>query len=181
MMRTALITTIAVFAAVSGYYLGSREDTVSDEAHGLEKYDMVRVGDYRPPFSHGTINGDIDNIDNYTGKVVLVNFWATWCTPCREEMPMLQTLQQQYGARGFQVIGIALDDVSRVRGFVADLGIEYPNMVGTGDVILTGVSYGNSSGTLPYSVLIDREGIIRWRLHGEIIRKTFSKRLEQLL
>ena len=121
------------------------------------------------------------SLAEFRGKVVLLNFWATWCTPCREEMPMLQALQRQYGDRGFQVIGIALDDVERVSSFISELGIEYPNMVGAADVALTGVIYGNSSGTLPYSVLIDREGIIRWRKHGEIKPDTFSQRLEQLL
>lgn len=180
-MRNTAIAIFAVVAVVLGFYLGSLWDTAGTESQQTDKYDLVRVGDYRPPFSHGTTTGAIDNIDNYSGKVVLVNFWATWCTPCREEIPMLQALQLQYGSQGFQVIGIAMDDVARVRMFVAELGIDYPNMVGAGDVMMTGLAYGNSSGSLPYSVLVDREGIIRWRLHGEIDRETFSARLEQLL
>ena len=94
---------------------------------------------------------------------------------------MLQELQSEFGAEGFQVLGIALDDAERVSEFVTELGIEYPNLVGSGEVILTGLNYGNASGTLPYSVLIDREGTIRWREHGEINRRLFSQRLKQLL
>lgn len=180
-MRRVLVIILAVVAGVSGGYLGSLWLAQSEEPVSIDQYDFIRVGDFRPGFNLGTTTGTIDNIDNYAGKVVLLNFWATWCLPCRKEIPMLQTLQDQYGHEGFQVIGIAMDDVSRVREFVAELGIEYPNLVGAGDVMLTGLSYGNSSGALPYSVLIDRQGTIRWREHGEINRKTFSKRLEQLL
>ena len=180
-MRIALITVIALLAAGMGLFLSSCSDSASEDTQSINKHDLAQVGDYRPAFSHGTTTGSTDNIDHYAGKVVLLNFWATWCIPCREEMPMLQALQGQYGDRGFQVIGIALDDVERVSSFISELGIEYPNMVGAAEVALTGVVYGNSSGTLPYSVLIDRDGIIRWRIHGEIKRDTFSQRLEQLL
>ena len=180
-MRKAPIIVLAVLAAVSGYFVGNKWQPPPGEVQTLDKHDFARVGDFRPGFSHGTTTGAIDNIDNYSGKVVLLNFWATWCLPCREEMPMLQALQQEFGPEGFQVVGIAIDDLARVREFVAELGIGYPNLVGTGDVMLTSLSYGNSSGTLPYSVLIDRQGTIRWRGHGEIDKKTFSNRLEQLL
>jgi thiol-disulfide isomerase/thioredoxin len=180
-MRTALFAIVAILAAVAGFYIGDHWDGGSEETTGFSKYDLARVGDHRPPLSHGTINGGTDNIENYDGKVVLLNFWATWCAPCREEVPMLQSLQKKYGSKGFQVVGIAMDDIENVRKFVAELGVEYPNMVGASDVMLSVVEYGNSSGTLPYSVLLDRDGIIRWRHHGEINRGTFTSRLEKLL
>lgn len=180
-MRNALIVIFAVLAGIAGFYLGGLWQPANDEPQTVDKRELARVGDFRPAFSHGTTTGSIDNIDNYNGKVVLLNFWATWCEPCRVEMPMLQALQHEYGPRGFQVIGIAMDDVARVRDFVTEMDIQYPNLVGAGDVMMTGLSYGNSSGTLPYSVLIDRDGTIRWREHGEIKMETFSSRLEKIL
>jgi len=180
-MRRVLIIILAVVTGVSGFYLGSLWQAQSEEPVNMDQYDFIQVGDFRPGFSHGTTTGEIDNIDNYAGKVVLLNFWATWCLPCRKEVPMLQALQEQYGHEGFQVIGIAMDDVSRVRDFIAELGVEYPNLVGAGDVMLTNLSYGNSSGALPYSVLIDRQGTISWRRHGVIDIATLGHRVEKLL
>ena len=181
MIRNTIIIVAAILAGSWGFYTASNWRPANDEAQTLDKHDFARVGDYRPAFSHESISGVVDTIDNYAGKVVLLNFWATWCAPCREDMPMLQALHSEFGSEGFQVLGIALDDAERVREFVTELGIEYPNLFGSGDVILTGLNYGNASGTLPYSVLIDREGIIRWREHGEINRRLFSQRLKQLL
>jgi peroxiredoxin len=171
----------SILVGLTAYFLVGNWRATDTEPITLNKHDFARVGDFRPDFRHERVNGELDDIKNYTGTVVLLNFWATWCLPCREEMPMLQELQQEFGSEGFQVIGIALDEAERVGEFLAEHGITYPNMVGSGDVILTGLNYGNSSGTLPYSVLIDREGIIRWREHGEIKRRLFSKRLKQLL
>jgi len=180
-IRNILFFIAAALAGLAGFFVADQLLPAGNETKTLDKHEFARVGDYRPAFSHDTITGAVDNIDNYAGKVVLLNFWATWCGPCREEMPMLQELQTEFGAEGFQVLGIALDDAERVSEFVMELGIEYPNLVGSGDVILTGLNYGNVSGTLPYSVLIDREGTIRWREHGEINRRLFSRRLKQLL
>ena len=181
MNRRILFACVSVLAGLSGYFIADNWQASDSEAMSLNKHDFARVGDYRPEFRHELVNGEIDDIENYAGTVVLLNFWATWCLPCREEMPMLQELQREFGSEGFQVIGIALDEAERVGEFLAEHGITYPNMVGSGDVILTGLNYGNSSGTLPYSVLIDRKGTIRWREHGEIKRRLFSKRLKQLL
>jgi peroxiredoxin len=83
-------------------------------------------------------------------------------------MPMLNELQAQYGTAGLQVIGIALDDVQSVRDFAAKLGISYPILVGATDVMETNRNYGNVTGMLPFSVLVDKEGIIRWQYAGEL-------------
>jgi len=112
---------------------------------------------------------------------VLLNFWATWCEPCRREMPMLMEFHDQYAAQGLEVVGIALDDVQKARDFTNELGIGYTILVGGGDVMQTSHAYGNVDGVLPYSVLVDRGGIIRWQYIGEIPRAEFITLLEAYL
>ena len=139
------------------------------------------IGQARPDFSLGSTTGEIINASDFDGQVLLINFWATWCVPCREEMPMLSALHERMTGQGFQVLGIALDDVQQARDFVDELGINYPNMVGGADVMATGVLYGNRAGMLPYSVLVDRQGIIRWNKLGELEATDLNARIEQLL
>jgi peroxiredoxin len=126
------------------------------------------LGRRRPDFTLGSIDGRRVSAADFDGQVVLVNFWATWCVPCRAEMPMLSGLHQDYASRGLQVVGIAMDDVQQARDFVAELDIAYPVLVGMADVMATGRVYGNRTGLLPYSVLIDRRGIVRWTHLGEL-------------
>ena len=95
--------------AVGGFYLSARhfsEPVVTAQpASG-----GTLLGSYRPDFQLGNSTGEFVTPADYAGKTVLINFWATWCVPCRNEMPMLMDLQRQYGSAGLQVVGIALDD-----------------------------------------------------------------------
>ena len=91
---------------------------------------------------------------------------------------MLMELQREYGEQGFQVLGIALDDVQSVRDFVQQYGINYPILVGAADVMATNEAYGNATGVLPYSVLVDRDGVVRWQYTGEVRRDDISGLLD---
>jgi thiol-disulfide isomerase/thioredoxin len=139
------------------------------------------VGARRPDYTLGSDSGAWVSASDFDGQVVLVNFWATWCQPCREEMPMLLDLQHDFGQQGLQVVGIALDDVQQARDFVSELGVDYPILVGAVDVMAVARLYGNVSGVLPYSVLIDRAGIIRWAQLGALQRDELVQRLGALL
>jgi len=139
------------------------------------------VGQRRPDFSLGGSNGEPIHAADFDGQVWLINFWATWCKPCREEMPMLSELYQQLSDRGFSVLGIALDDVAPARAFLAELDIRYPNAIGTVDVMAVSALYGNHTGVLPYSVLVDRDGVIRWSSLGEVHRDEVEALIEELL
>ena len=139
------------------------------------------VGQAMPDFSLGSITGDIVTAGDFDGQVILINFWATWCAPCRAEMPMLSDLHERLSGRGFQVVGIALDDVQQARNFIEELQIQYPVMVGGADVMAVSVAYGNRTGLLPYSVLVDRQGIIRWTRLGILELSELDARIEALL
>lgn len=139
------------------------------------------LGTHRPDFTLGSSSGELISAADFDGQVILVNFWATWCKPCREEMPMLVGLHHAYRDKSFQVLGIALDDVQQAREFAAELGVDYPILVGSTDVMAVVRLYGNLSGVLPYSVLVDREGIIRWTHLGELKGEELQRQIDALL
>jgi len=98
------------------------------------------------------------SLPSLRGQVTLVNFWATWCGPCREEMPMLDKLARELKPRGVAVLGIALDNKPEVQAFVKLLKISYPIWLGDADTINVMRAAGNASGGLPYTVVLDRNG-----------------------
>ncbi len=179
-MRRLGISLIAVAALLAGFYLSAQYYAEPLPASLLSPGGNL-IGEQRPDFNLGSSKGEFVTPEDFSGKTLLINFWATWCTPCRREMPMLVDLQAEYGPEGLQVVGIALDDVQSVRDFVKKYGISYPILVGEADVMATSAAYGNVEGVLPYSVLVDKDGIIRWQYTGEIQRDDVSKLLRELL
>ncbi|TVS11833.1 MAG: TlpA family protein disulfide reductase [Wenzhouxiangella sp.] len=159
--------TLYMAAAVIGLALGGLFAwTTRDEppAPGLEG---AAVGDPRPEFRHGGLDGQWVSASQFDGRLLLVNFWATWCAPCRREMPVLQAISKRHPDQ-LAVVGLAIDDLEAVRDFVDELAIEYPIAVGNADIMATQRAWGNSAGALPYTVLVDQNGIIRWQHLGEV-------------
>lgn len=131
-----------------------------------------------PEIARADLNGARITLKSLRGKVVLLNFWATWCAPCQIEMPVFSRWQQQYGAEGFQVVGISMDDdAAPVRKLLAKLKINYP--IAMGDAQL-GERYGGVMG-LPLSFLIDRHGVVRARFQGETELSTIEAQLKRML
>jgi len=98
------------------------------------------------------------SLEQWRGKVVVLNFWATWCPPCREEMPALMRYQQRFAANGIQVVGIALDATDKVAAFGSELQVNYPLLVGGTELFKLMTALGNRAGALPFTVIIDRKG-----------------------
>lgn len=145
---------------------------------GPEAVPAAGIGDPRPAFRHAAIDGRIVDAADFDGRWLLLNFWATWCAPCVREMPVLQAVDQDYGE--LDVVGIAVDDPGSIRSFVDRLGVTYPILIGTSDVRETRNRYGNPEGLLPYSVLVDDRGTIRWRHLGELQRAEIDQALAGL-
>ena len=124
------------------------------------------------------LNGDqSDLIEMHQSKFLIINFWATWCAPCRKEMPLLNNYHLTKSEDYPNVIGIAIDELDQVNNFVAELGIDFPILVGQSEAYDLMESLGNSILTLPYTILVNQEGMIVWSKNTEI--KTED--LEQIL
>jgi len=122
-------------------------------------------------------DGDIVDIK---GKVILLNFWATWCPPCLNEIPGFIELQEEYGEQGFQIVGVAVDDEKLVSEFSTEMKINYTTVQGEFEAIELSSRYGNLSGGLPYSVFISREGEISDKITGELDKIRAEKILKRL-
>jgi len=125
------------------------------------------------------LNSRPASISALRGKVILVNFWATWCAPCRKEMPMLNRLSSEWGRRGIQVVGIALDNKPEVVAFVRQNKIRYPIWLGDDQSMDLLPALGNAAIGLPFTVLLDRQGrqIASWT--GQLSEPLLVKALAQ--
>jgi len=132
-----------------------------------------------PDFTLNDIDGKVFRLADTKGTVRLVDFWATWCAPCREEIPMFKDLHALYGAKGFTLVGIAMDDegVPTVKPFVEEAKLPYVTLIGNEAVA---ESFGGIVG-FPSAFLIDRDGRIVDSWVGAVPRAVLEKRIQSLL
>lgn len=104
------------------------------------------------------LEGRDQAFDQWRGKVLVINFWATWCVPCRKEIPEFIQAQAQYGPQGLQIVGVAIDQKEKVKPYAAEIGINYPVLIGDQDGIELARIAGNTLGALPFTVVLDRNG-----------------------
>ena len=157
--KLALLAAVMVSAAAGGYYL--RQSTSENSALREEKTDLgVQVSPRLPPFELPDLSGVLRRAEEWHGQLLIINFWATWCPPCREEIPMFIELQRRYRDRGLQFVGIAIDDPASVVAYVEAVGVNYPILIGDLIGIELSKTMGNQSGGLPFTAVVDRRGKI---------------------
>lgn len=132
-------------------------------------------------FTLPDVNDKPHNINQWRGKLIILNFWATWCPPCRKEIPVFIAMQEKYGDKGLQIIGVAIDKKQDVINFQDFNFINYPVLVGQEEVMTIMRQYGNRLGALPYSVVIGPQGRILGRKVGDYKRSELEALLEGLL
>lgn len=158
--RTLLMTGAAVAAAAAGAWMSWRRIALQPVLSGAEA--AFWAGHFEGP------NGEAVNLVAMRGRPLLVNFWATWCPPCVEELPLLNAFNTANAARGWQVLGLAVDQPSAVRGFLKKLPLNFPvGMAGFAGTELSR-SLGNPSGSLPYTVVFGAEGTVLHRKIGKV-------------
>jgi thiol-disulfide isomerase/thioredoxin len=173
MRSTVLVVVACVIAAAAGY--------------GFYRYaHPAATAPADQPLPAGVqltgLDGHNHGFEEWHGKLLLVNFWATWCTPCLHEIPDLVKLQKQYAAQGLQIIGPAVDDPDSVRSMLGPLGINYPVLTGTPDAMIDLMEkLGNGPGGLPFSILVSPEGRIIERQIGPYTAEQLSALLSKHL
>jgi thiol-disulfide isomerase/thioredoxin len=169
-----ILSSLAVLAVAAAiFYIYRHHDmpagtgTATAAVHGLA-----------PEFSAANLDGQQLSLSAYRGKVILLDFWATWCVPCRDEIPQFVEFQKKYGGQGLQIVGISMDDgPGPVRDFYQKFQMNYPVAMGTAKI---GEMYGGVLG-LPINFLIDRDGRIYSKHIGATDMSVYEKEINTLL
>ena len=123
-----------------------------------------------PDFSLKDLSGKTTSIAAWSGKSLVINFWATWCAPCRREIPLLKTLAADWAGRDLTVVGIAVDYADKVRQFAEQLKIDYPVLIGEQDALEVAAKFGMETPAFPFTVFTDRRGEVVALFVGELHR-----------
>lgn len=132
-------------------------------------------------FNFPDLEGKQRHLTEWQGQVVLVNFWAPWCPPCRKEMPALMELQEKYAARGLAVVGVTIDTRENAQNFADSLGINFPILIGEEGGLELAQTLGNKVGALPYTVVLDRRGRAVYTHRSEITLQQAEQAILPLL
>ena len=172
-MRRAALIVVAIVLVICIYEVGRRGSGPAKPSSP-----PAAVHSVAPDFSLRDLNNQTLELANYRGKVVLLDFWATWCTPCRGEIPHFVEFQNNYREQGLQVIGISMDDDAKpIREFYQEFKMNYPVALGNEKVA---EAYGGVLG-LPITFLIGRDGQVAAKYVGEVEMPVLQQEIETLL
>lgn len=155
-----LATLVVIAAGFAGYYVQTALNDPAPQMPATKSppdHNSI-VGRARPVFELPDTTGELRSVSEWDGRILVLNFWATWCTPCKEEIPEFVELQEKYRDAGVTFMGVALDQREPVRAFVERYDVNYPVLIGEQAAIAAAKDYGNHIGALPYTVFIDRDG-----------------------
>ena len=125
--------------------------------------------------------GKPQSLSQWRGKILVLNFWATWCAPCRDEIPDLLATRSEYAGKRLELVGIAIDNPQLVKEYMRDMRIAYPILIGQGEALAMARALGNPSGALPYTVVISPDGNLLMRHLGRLPKAKLQAILDQSL
>lgn len=134
-----------------------------------------------PAFTLKDVEGIARSSSEWDGRILIVNFWASWCPPCLEEIPTLVRFQDRHRSQGVQVVGVAVDNPDQAKAFIRDQGINFPVLIGDDDAIELGKRMGNRIATLPYTAIFDKTGKTLYAQPGKITQDTLEQAIKPLL
>jgi thiol-disulfide isomerase/thioredoxin len=176
MKRSILIVTVAIIAFVGGLSVRNLLSSPLDKAKVSEDSHQKLT-----EFSLPDLSGKPHNINEWQGKVLVINFWATWCPPCLKEMPAFEAIHAEYEKKGLQFIGIALDDADLVKEFIASKLITYPILLGEDQGTKLAHDLGNIVNTVPFTVIVNKQGLVVKSHMGELTREQLLEIITPLL
>jgi thiol-disulfide isomerase/thioredoxin len=183
-MKTSVYVAVAAIAATAGFLIYrfavephatmqaaqppvAAQPTGNDEAVATPA-EEDQIPAKLPDFTLGDLEGKPRSILSWPGKSMIVNFWATWCAPCRREIPLLRELQKEHGPEGFQIVGVAVDEREKVVAYAKEMGIDYPILTGEQDGLDAVMKFGHGSIGFPFTVFTDNQGRVVLFHLGEI-------------
>lgn len=171
-LQVGLVLAVAVFAGAAGIYFGRGNLADPAVARAAEKLMQASLSDP---------SGKSQSMSQWRGKILIVNFWATWCVPCREEIPALIKLQESNAYKGVQTVGIAIDNASKVREYAKEMQINYVLLMGDLETLATSKELGNHAGVLPFTAVLDRAGKVVYTHAGALTEAALATILAPLL
>ena len=176
MNKWTILVIVAIFAAAVGaaaaWYLRPSQD------EQLAQIQPDQTPDQAPAFQLADLDGKLRKSTEWADRTVVLNFWATWCAPCRREIPLLVDLQAAHDPSELTVLGIAIDEPDAVKEYVEQIGMTYETLVGQLDAIEVVGQYGNRIGALPYTVIIGKDNKIEWIHAGEVDAAMLAEALQ---
>lgn len=178
MLAATVALLLVVVAGLSWWItLPAKEQPGPDAAAGVAAPVSVSVWSLSFPDTFGAFQP----LSQWRGKVLVLNFWATWCPPCREEMPALSRVHLKYASQGVQVIGLSIDTLNKVRDFQSEEPVAYPLLIGAMSLIETSAGWGNEAQALPFTAFFDRHGRLAFVKQGKLSEEELDARLKALL
>jgi thiol-disulfide isomerase/thioredoxin len=170
MKNTAIVAAVAV-AGLAGavvFYAYEQLKARTAPPPALATEAAPQLVETLPQFQLADRDGQVRSLQDWPDRALIVNFWATWCAPCRREIPLLQQLQRDHADEGFQVIGIAVDFRDKVLAYADEMQIEYPLLIGEQEALDAAAAFGVATVGLPFTVFSDRRGRIVTAHLGEL-------------
>ena len=171
-LQAGVFLVVAALAGLAGFYF-NLGGLISPAAEGAAQRLMST--------SLPDLSGKSQTLAQWRGKVLVVNFWATWCAPCREEIPALMKVQVKYASNGVEIVGIAFDNVDKVRDYAKELRIDYVLLIGGVETLSMAKDLGNRAEVLPFTVVFDRAGNVAHAHAGTLTEASLGAVLVPLL
>ena len=170
---------VVVLSALSGWFLFHQtleKKTAPEVSAGVEK-----AGNSLYNIRFPDVQGHPQALKQWQSKVLVLNFWATWCPPCREEMPELSAMQNQYNNQKMVILGLSTDDLDKTKAFIRTAPVSYPILAGDIDAMNLAESLGNNRGILPYTVIVDTNGTVVKTFFGRINQQLLEETIISML
>jgi len=169
----------SIFMIVVWFLVANPENLYADSKNGSRPISNAWE---LPPLILNDLDGIEHNLYQWHGKVIMLNFWATWCRPCQIEIPEFINYQSRYADQGLQIIGIGLDEVRKLRNYVRTVGINYPILQADPELQYSLLNqWGDPFGVLPFTVIIGKDGHLIFMQQGILNEQTFDTFVKPLL
>jgi thiol-disulfide isomerase/thioredoxin len=168
---TVVGAVVALVTVTVGYLFKTHQSQSRTQALAARQLTALTLPD---------LDGTAQSLSQWQGKILVVNLWASWCAPCREEMPGFSRLQQRFAAKNVQFVGIGIDSREKMREYSREVPVTYPLLVGDATLLGIVAALGNSAGGLPYTMVMDTDGSVRETHLGEWKEADLAATLESL-